>query len=1384
MFRRLRSRSLSVRWLGAALVGFIFLLAQRAEAQPRGFGFSAEYPSEALVNKPVVGRNADGYLEVFAVDAQGDLRHRWQKPLSGDWSSWASLGGPFEPGIAVLPDSRGRLCLFAVDRATQRLWHAHQTKPGSIEWSEWLNLGGTVAPPLAAMQNQDGRQEVFAVDARRQTAIHLWETTPGGPWSPWAELDGSVLPGLAVARNKDGRLELFGREASRATLLHCWQLEPNSTTNWSGWMSLGGSLAPGFATGVNSVGVMQVFGVNPSNHLVMRIRQLGPGRSGSWSAWEDFGNELKAEVAVGQSADARLEIIGVAQTNASVVHRWELFVNGADQWSDWADMNQPAAAPVGVGQNEDGNLELFAADPADSERVNHRRQISRASDWLDWSSLDERTFRYNSRTWQTDEGLPANDVKAITQTADGYLWVGTSAGLARFDGLSFATFDSSNTPELKSSSITALCAEPGGTLWIGTAGGGLVRYSQGQFARFTHVDGLAGDQLNTIYENRAGVLWIGTTTGMSCYANGRFTNYTTRQGLWSDNVRAIYEGRDGNLWLATGAGLNRLDGQRMISFPMPNGLPNDSVRAICQDRGGRIWIGSNNGMLWYSSVWTNFYAYNAKYGLSDTFVSAIAEDREANLWVGTYSGLNRYHEGRFFPELNNEGMPYDRVNALFQDREGDMWVGSREGLVRLTPKRFVTYTRRQGLTHNNVTSVLEDHAGSLWLGTWGGGLDQLKDDAVTSYAETNVFAQGLVLALCETRDGGLWFGSDFDGGLSRLQDGEFTHYTWKNGLLSTPIRVLYEDRAGTLWIGTGQGLCAYKAGRFSSVTNRPAPGTHAVHAICEDDAGALWFGTDAGLSCLHQGEWTNYSTSDGLSGNNVLSLYVDEAQDLWVGTADSGLNRFHNAKFSACGTKQGLFSDEIFAILEDDHGWLWMSCSKGVFRVRKAEVIEVLEGKRATVTSIEYGKADGLESTQCSGVAKPGAWKSRDGRLWFPTSKGLATVDPNTIQINTWAPPVVIEQVLGDKRPVQAAHRSADFPPRQRPNGAAGTPATFVPEPSLQVPPGRGELEFHYTALSLQAPETCRFRYRLDGVDGDWVDAGVRRIAHYNNIYPGHYTFRVIACNKDGIWNQAGVVLAVSVRPHLWQTWWCRGLGVLLLVGIVGGSALYVTRKRMRRELERLEQTHAIEKERGRIAKDIHDDLGSSLTRIMMLGERAHDGLARHEEVGPHLSKIVASARDSVKAMDEIVWAVNPENDTLEGLVEYLSHYADEFFEDSPVSCRLEIPVQLPERVLPAEVRHDLFLSVKEAFHNVLKHAQASQVRVELSTSDEALQICVEDNGRGFQPGNNQGGRKGNGLGNIDKRLKSHRGRFTLESTPGHGTQVKICVPLPGQRGG
>jgi ligand-binding sensor domain-containing protein/signal transduction histidine kinase len=953
-------------------------------------------------------------------------------------------------------------------------------------------------------------------------------------------------------------------------------------------------------------------------------------------------------------------------------------------------------------------------------------------------------LEYLPRVWETDEGLPYNRVQAIAQTADGYLWVGTYKGLARFDGLQFTSINNPDIPALKNASITALCATADGALWIGTERRALVRWLHGQFSVFRPDNQPEVERsVDAIYQGPSGVIWITSAYGLDQIRGNDCRSYTVKQGLLSDDVTAICEDNETNVWIGTGKGLNRLRAGKMESFANLNGFTNNPVRSICQDREGRVWIGSDHGLISYQSG--RFHAYTTSDGLTDNLVSAVFEDSQSNLWVGTYSGLTRFSDGRFYPELSASGMPYDKINTIMEDLWGDIWAGSREGLIRLTARPFSVYTTRQGLSHNYTKSVLEDHLGRLWVGTWGGGLDQITGDKVRVYAASNHFASDLILALCEDRDGGIWVGSDNQGGLSHINDQQVRHYTSRNGLPNASVTALHQDRAEELWVGTTVGLGRWKDEHF---IKEPQCGSMRIWAICDDGEGGLWIGSDTGLTHRH-GETYETLKTTGIFPRRAIALLADtDGKTLWVGTPDYGLLRWKDNQFDRYDVQDGLFSDEILGI-EEEQGWLWMTSTKGIFRVRKND----LESPGTVIPCIAYGKADGLESIVCGGTATPSLWKTKDGRLCFATTKGLAVIDGRNIRLELSPPLVRVERFYIDRKE---------------------TPLPVSGE--LILPPNHGELEFRYSALDLRAPEKCRFKYKLDGVNPDWIDAGTRRVALYNNVAPGSYSFHVTACNKDGVWNKEGTTIPLRLRPHLWQTWWFQMLCAGTVLGGVGGLARIVTHRRLKRRLELMRQQQAVERERTRIAKDIHDELGSSLTRIMFLGRTTRQDLAEHKEIEPHLRKIETSCDAILQTMDEIVWAVNPENDNLDGLIDYLSEYAGEFFEGTSVRCQFELPVTPPSFVLPAEVRHDLFLAVKEALNNILKHSGATQGLVQVSMQDETVQIVIADNGHGFDASRPAGGGKGNGLVNIGHRLEKHGGRFELSSEAGKGTRLSLFL--------
>jgi signal transduction histidine kinase len=584
-----------------------------------------------------------------------------------------------------------------------------------------------------------------------------------------------------------------------------------------------------------------------------------------------------------------------------------------------------------------------------------------------------------------------------------------------------------------------------------------------------------------------------------------------------------------------------------------------------------------------------------------------------------------------------------------------------------------------------------------------------------------------------------------------------------------------EDREGGIWAGTREGeLWRLWRGDWIVQTNRWQP--HAITSIVQDADGSMWIGTEGGgLYSSKDGPSAHFDKGGGLLSDLIRTLYLDPEDTLWIGTAGGGLSRLRHGSIITFTTREGLPDNTISEILEDNLGRLWLGSNRGIACVSKHELDDLADGRISAVYPQIYGRAEGMLSEECTGGFCPAGLKTKSGTLWFPTLKGIMVADPRPRAVEAPAPSVMIEEVLldGVPGPGLRVHSS---------NTGVNAEKAEMPAPELEplhIPPGKHRIELRYTGLSFDAPERVRFRYQLEGLDPGWVEAGTRRTAFYNYVPPGDYHFRVNACKSDGVWNEASARLDLIVSPHFWQAWWFIGLASLGVFGAVGGAARFVEKEKHQRRLKHLEQERALERERARIAQDLHDDLGSSLTRISLLSGLAKADKDNPSQVEIHANKLSQSAAQTVRALEEIVWAVRPGSDSLQSLVEYIAHFANELFEADTARCRLDLPHNLPTRALPPEVRHNMFLVVKEALTNALKHASAREVRVQAKASANALEILVQDDGRGFNPGSPPGHGKRNGLGNMLRRAEAIGGTLGLQSTPGKGTTVILTVKFP-----
>jgi signal transduction histidine kinase/ligand-binding sensor domain-containing protein len=959
------------------------------------------------------------------------------------------------------------------------------------------------------------------------------------------------------------------------------------------------------------------------------------------------------------------------------------------------------------------------------------------------------------RNWQNEDGLPHSIINTILQTHDGYLWIGTYVGLVRFDGKRFVQYSARNVPDLEAGQIIYLFEDRDDTLWVALQSGRLLAWKEGVM-RVVLPGNSTNQPVVSMAQQANGALWLQTADGTLGRISTNGVEFLARAGrppnrhnpklvvdaadhlwavtsgglkLWRDGqfespglpaldskpVEDIVPSRDGAMWAFLNGRLYKVQpGKILATVAAPEQLPGEATMLETSD--GCLWIGSSEGNLFYHQLnaagWQSISQTGFR-GLN----RVLYEDHEGNLWRGGFgSGLTRIRP-RIFKLHELPETALDRYARLVcADQKGNVWAVLNDQVLSWIPAGSQT---PEELTNANIPygikTLFVDHRGALWAGTDAGHLYcQTNDAHDEAFVQKLNLGRGIdyINAITEDSESNLWIGYTGGAGVAVLSRGDAAHWKPIVGLEYPDVRTLAQAADGTIWVGTHYG------GAFR------------------------W----------QNGQWTQLTMQNGLPSDYVRCFLAEPDGTIWIGTLH-GLCRWRNGKLAAITSENGLANDSISYLATDQRGNFWISSFGGIFRVSREELNQFADGQSKMLQCVRFDRDDGLPSVECPGGIQAAGAQTPDGRLWFPTVGGLVSVDPQHMPENKLPPPVWLESLTVDGEATTIRHSTK----------------------RIEIGPGKRRFDFRFTALSFASPEKVLFEHKLAGLDTDWSPADDQRSVSYNYLPPGHYTFALAACNNDGVWNRHGQTLELIIQPFFWQTWWFKILVGLMLVAAVAWGVRRRERWKARLRFEKIEREHAVERERSRIAKDIHDDLGANLTQIVFLSQRVESASREPAEVERWIRKIPAAAGRTIQSLDEIVWAINPKHDSLESLANYLSRFAHEFLTLAGVRCVLDVPTVLPPISLSAELRHNLILTAREALQNAVTHAAATEVKVIMQLDEAGLSIAITDNGTGFDPA--AIAVPGNGLSNLRKRMEDIGGSLEILSRPGAGTTVRLTLP-------
>jgi ligand-binding sensor domain-containing protein/signal transduction histidine kinase len=1038
------------------------------------------------------------------------------------------------------------------------------------------------------------------------------------------------------------------------------------------------------------------------------------------------------------------------------------------------------------------------------------------------------------------QGLKNAYISCILEDKNGNLWFGTWGGVSKYDGKSFTLL--TQKEGLGSNAVSSIVEDKSGNLWFGKINTGVSKYDGKNFTSFTVKEGLSNDRVLSMHKDKSSNLWFGTKGGgVNKYDGKSFTHFTEKEGLSNNNVYSIVEDKSGNFWFGTDSGVSKYNGKSFENFTQKEGLSNDTVYSILEDKRGNLWFGTGGGgVSKYDGE--SFSNFTDKEGLSDNSVMSIREAKSGNLWFGTGGGGVSKYDGKSFENFTDkEGLSDNSVRSILEDKSSNLWFGTyRGGVCKYGGKSFTHFTVKEGLSDNSVRSILEDKSGNLWFGTEGDGVNKYDGKSFTHFTRKEGLSSDAVLSMLKDKSGNLWFGT-YGGGINKYDGKSFTHFTEKEGLCDNSVLSILEDKNGNLWFGAIDGVSKYDGKSFTNFTGMDRFINDVNWRLVEDRSGNLWFGLGGGGGVIkYDGKrLTRFTEREGLSNNFVRDILEDKSGNLWFATL-GGVSKYDGKSFAHFTEKEGLNNNDVWSIIEDKNGDLWFGTTVGLNKLEKDKLASFTKIRRDKATPNLYDSAllfktytyeDGFLGIGIN----PGKtiYEAKDGTIWIGASDRLTAFHPREETPDTIAPNIQLTGLTLYNENIAwqnlLSHRARDG----RTSGIKDTSIILgngvkvhdlyfnevsrwygVPE-HLSLAYNNNYLTFQFVGITMRSPKKVKYKFKLEGLENNWSALTNRSEASYGNLPPGKYTFKVKAMNSEGYWSKE-FNYSFIIRPPWWQTWWASTLYVLVFVVALAifikwrertlrkekallEEKVTLRTQELQKEKEKVESTLVQVKElqaqlvetekmneRLRISRELHDDIGSTLGSISIYSEVAKKRTEKNEDPDEVLSKIGVASRELIDRMSDIVWSLNPNNESFEQLQNRMMTFAAMILTPRNILYDFIADEELKKWQLTDEQRKNIFLIFKEALYNIVKYADCKRADITLTAQKNSLIMKIQDDGKGFDVSEATANKVlsageylgGNGIKNMNARAEDINATLCIKSEKNEGTTVQLKLHL------